>query len=249
MENIEKFKLDAITTKPINLVELFTIMVKYIKPMQRKINYIQEVQTTDYNFEEYLTRFKIEKALERVAGKKQVYADILIRYMTNYKEFKKNIEEEFANYDFDTIKRIIHTLKGASGNIGATETSGYAKEFESILSKGKNALKELCYSKMLNSISLDIKEIKFFSEKIEVANEKDDDTIETEDLVGKVKKLIGYLDGFDTQAEFVIAEIAGSLKNINIQNVDELIMHIKLYEHEKAKEQAEVILAALENNI
>jgi two-component system, sensor histidine kinase and response regulator len=71
--------------------------------------------------------------LRRVVGNKNLYIDLLKRYSVGQRGAAAKIREALDGGDRALAERIAHTLKGVSGNIGATEAQAAAGELEAAI--------------------------------------------------------------------------------------------------------------------
>lgn len=56
--------------------------------------------------------------------------DLIKRFVNNFAEFIKNIEQSIQKYDWDNLSDILHQLKGTGGNFGYPAISELAEEME-----------------------------------------------------------------------------------------------------------------------
>jgi two-component system sensor histidine kinase/response regulator len=75
--------------------------------------------------------------LSRMAGKKPLYLAMLRRYASGQGAVGQQIREALAKGDVPTAERLAHTLKGVSGNVGATAVQGCAAALEQSLREGQ----------------------------------------------------------------------------------------------------------------
>ncbi len=71
--------------------------------------------------------------MSRVAGNHRLYLNLLNRYATEQADAPTRIREALAAADRATAERLAHTLKGVSGNIGATGVQRLAADLEQAL--------------------------------------------------------------------------------------------------------------------
>jgi CheY-like chemotaxis protein len=76
-----------------------------------------------------------ELGLRRVTGKIALYETILRKYISGQATVVDELRAALENQDFELAKRLAHTTKGVSGNIGATEVQGIAAEIEAGLAE------------------------------------------------------------------------------------------------------------------
>lgn len=77
--------------------------------------------------------------LRRVVGNKSLYLDLLKRYAEGQRDAPHNAREALEKGDRTLAERIAHTLKGVSGNIGATDAQAAAAAVEAAIADGKGA--------------------------------------------------------------------------------------------------------------
>lgn len=72
----------------------------------------------------------VRLGLSRMMGKKNLYTTMLRKYAAGQKNCVQTIREAIHTGDWATAQRTAHTLKGVSGNIGATDIPAYAGALE-----------------------------------------------------------------------------------------------------------------------
>lgn len=63
--------------------------------------------------------FDIALAIEMLGGSNQVFKNILINYLNEYSNIDETINELLETNDFDSIRKIIHKIKGVSLYLGS----------------------------------------------------------------------------------------------------------------------------------
>jgi two-component system sensor histidine kinase/response regulator len=71
--------------------------------------------------------------LRRVLGKVEQYRSMLRKFIAGQTDFEVTLQAALDSGDFNTAERIAHTLKGVSGNIGASSLQQSAAELETSL--------------------------------------------------------------------------------------------------------------------
>ncbi len=106
----------------------------------------------------------IKGGLRRVLGKTDMYLSLLHKYVDSHKDDISKLERLLGSGDYETGERLIHTLKGVSGTIGALEIQEMAAEIEIALHERKalndvlpmlDQMEEL-HSSMLEKILMNI---------------------------------------------------------------------------------------------
>ncbi|RKX84399.1 MAG: hybrid sensor histidine kinase/response regulator [Spirochaetes bacterium] len=129
--------MNDMVTKPIDPDKMFGIMVKWIKPMAKSNKPKAMSQKPKANIQEpsipKIPGLNVEIALGRMNNKKKLYLSILEKFNTNNQNFVTEIKTTLENDDFETAQRLIHTLKGVSGNIGAESLHEHTKLVETCI--------------------------------------------------------------------------------------------------------------------
>lgn len=124
--------MNDMVTKPIDPDEMFGAMVEWIKPtkeMKERVNPKIKKEVLDVVVPD-IEGLNIEGALKRINNKKTLYLNILNKFAEGNLRLVSEIEAVYNNKDYETAKRLIHTLKGVSGNLGADEIHVLSKEVE-----------------------------------------------------------------------------------------------------------------------
>jgi len=122
VERTQKAGMNEHLNKPIDVEKLYETLLKYISKKT-------DIATTENTQKEQIEIPKFESidtelGLFHLAGNKKLYLKILRDFYTNYKNL--NLE----TLDEDEYKRILHTIKGLSANIGAKDLHKITTELE-----------------------------------------------------------------------------------------------------------------------
>jgi|GEM_PF-1087511 len=129
-------------TKPIDPDELFSALLRWIKPGDRKTP--EGVAVQEYklrNEEPGLTVPELEgidskAGLARVGGNVKLYRDLLKKFVRDTARGHQEIVEALEKNDQELARRLAHTIKGTAGNIGATELYDAAAAVEDAVAHG-----------------------------------------------------------------------------------------------------------------
>jgi two-component system sensor histidine kinase/response regulator len=123
--------------KPIDPNELFSTLLKWIKPNQSmKASNVPIVKKKVAEQEAVLPLIDgldVELGLQRVIGKKSLYMNMLRKYVINQANLSNELRAALAANDYSTAERVIHSAKSVSGNIGATNLETMAKTIEKMI--------------------------------------------------------------------------------------------------------------------
>ncbi|MFY0628186.1 MAG: PAS domain S-box protein [Reichenbachiella sp.] len=123
-------------SKPIDPSELFSILLKWINSGKRdQVKMIEKVEE-EISIPE-IQGINIEDGVARLGGNKSLYVKLLKDFSNSNKKILSEIWNTQKSGDDEIAKRMLHTLKGTTGNLGLSKIHTLTKEFEShILEKG-----------------------------------------------------------------------------------------------------------------
>jgi HPt (histidine-containing phosphotransfer) domain-containing protein len=121
--------------KPIEPEDLWKTLLKWIKP-RRSTAAAAEVKPQadlDADLPSGIEGLDMVSGLRRVLGKKPLYLSMLRKFVSGQKSATAEIIEVLQGNDWGTAERLAHTLKGVSGNIGATGLQQLAEKLEAAI--------------------------------------------------------------------------------------------------------------------
>lgn len=237
VENVKKAGMNGYVAKPINLKELFTALVTHIEHKERKVLKKKQVKSKQKSLDliNLLSRFNIKEALERVAENEKTYLSIIRKYSENYSGFILKLKTSLKVKDNESIERDIHTLKGVSGNIGATETHNLSKVIEKAYKNKEDIMILKEFIEYEESIKEDIKDIELLLSSIEedTSNKK---VLSKKEALKELEKLIQELEDYETESKLTLENISYSLEQYKVGNLKKLKDLINKYEFDEALE-------------
>lgn len=72
----------------------------------------------------------IERGIKRVGNKRELYFSLLRDFVRDYSSFEAKSREAAAAEDYETLRRLTHTVKGIAGTIGAVKLQKKAAKLE-----------------------------------------------------------------------------------------------------------------------
>ncbi|MCB1141494.1 MAG: PAS domain S-box protein [Leptospiraceae bacterium] len=226
-------------SKPLNVFQMFSTLVKWINPKNpgsnTKVSNDQS-QTLNDEFLKSLTTIDVKTGLSTVMGNVNFYKKMLLKFRNSQKDFVKQFRNAIGEDDRELATRLAHTLKGTSGNIGATEVFSSAKKLE-----------EACKTNITNSsidqyLHLVEANLNSVFEEIDLAIPETKSNSKNENVdKEKVRKLLEtlkeQLNDYDTSAKDTALEIQTLIESTEIEkSFSEVINKIDLYENDEALE-------------
>lgn len=128
--------MDDHVTKPIDPDELVTTLLKWIKPGHRSITNTHEQRQETDDALPRLTAVDAVQGVKKVGGNKQLYKKLLTDFYNDYCQTGDEMEKALAQGDHTRVLRVVHTIKGVAGNIGAADLYTTAIDLEGPLLAG-----------------------------------------------------------------------------------------------------------------
>ena len=195
-EDAKEAGLDDHIAKPIDIPALITTLLKWVEHKERQVpsdfekRMEQKLEKKPIELEDNLPGISVEIGLSRVGSNKELYIDLLKKFVRDFADSAPSIKKALELDDLPLAKREAHTLKGVAGNIGASEVQQEAGKIESAISN-----KELTgLSNNLNSLELALSVVISGLKSAPVLNSESRDKSETELLHGDMVTLKNFLD-------------------------------------------------------
>lgn len=121
-------------SKPIDPVQLFSTLAKWIKPGKRAFpagfNKMERFKSETIVLPETLPGIDIKTGLARVGGNKKLYRELLVKFHRDNQIATGQIKTALKKNAHELAQRLAHTLKGVAGNIGAEDIQLTAESVE-----------------------------------------------------------------------------------------------------------------------
>jgi polar amino acid transport system substrate-binding protein len=137
-------------TKPIDPDQLFTALIRWIEPKDRKVpdhlvrKTSEKLADPDDITLPDLPGISIESGLRRVGGNRKLFRKLLDKFHSSYTDVINEIKTSLRNRDIEQAARLAHTVKGVSGNLGADGLFQAAGKLEKEIKQGnKDSMKPI----------------------------------------------------------------------------------------------------------
>lgn len=231
--------------KPIDPSILFSKLIEFIKEGNRALpeGYGKKTQEEGDMLPKSVPGLNISEGLQRIGGSQNSYRKLLKKFITNQGGAIEDVNSAIQAKDQEAAVRAAHTLKGVSGNIGATDLFGAAKTLEDAL---KESL-EGDLSKLLESTAGELAQV---IESIQGLEPKEETSAQAEDATaGKpldlkainqaILELEGLLEDFDTDAGEVVTKISSMVHPPLKSVMDEISNFVDAYDFDGATSKLE----------
>ncbi len=133
-EKCFKAGMNDYVPKPIDRKELFAALRKNIpnlnKNVSDKTDPKKKPEASEPGYPSELPGLAIEEGLKRLGLTRDKYFNILEEYYSSYQNFSEEFRSLVDKKDYETARLKAHSLKGAAGNMSATELSAAASDLE-----------------------------------------------------------------------------------------------------------------------
>lgn len=132
--------MDDYLTKPIDSRTLFATLEKYLAPDRAAENKtVQDGMVDADSLPEAQEGIAVGKALRQLSGRTDLYRQFVRLFLQEYSPFRTNLEASHQLGDRETTRRLVHTLKGAAGAVGAEALQAACRNLEETLAEGDDA--------------------------------------------------------------------------------------------------------------
>jgi len=105
--------------KPVNPHQLLSTLLRWVKPVTTRSMDAAEPVTTKPFDAANLPGFDLHNLMGMIGNNQELAVQLLFAFMDNMKQLPDEIENSIAHNDLAAAGKLVHKIKGASGNIGA----------------------------------------------------------------------------------------------------------------------------------
>jgi two-component system sensor histidine kinase/response regulator len=241
--------MNAHITKPINPKVLFNTLVKWIKPGDREIPEIINIdenntQETNAGVIAQVRGLSIEEGLKHVNGNKKLLDKLIMDFYNDYQNVLLTIEQALSIENFDEAERIAHTLKGIAGTIGALSVQEHAGNLELAIKNNQMELFESGLKNLVVVLQPLFEQLKLVaSSNSQQVDDSEVYILESLETVSeKINALALLLEEMDPDSEEQTEVLIASLKGYN-QNVllSKLKKQVAGFEFEDAQKTLDLV--------
>ena len=243
-------------TKPINPDQLFSTLLAWIKPGERTIpddvlaRRREKVAERDEWLPVEMPGIEVKTGLVRAGGNRTLYVDLLAKFRRDYADATSEIKSALDNGEHERAQRLVHTIKGVSGNIGALDLENAASELETALrQEAAGGLEDLLiqFDTALNIV------LDSTSSAVGVDHEQEEaqsrrPVADVAVLQRLLLKLRPYVSDREAKpCKGIVKEIAGyNWPDEYVQGLNDLSRYVEKYKFKEAEELLSQIIKRLE---
>ncbi|PIE01974.1 MAG: hypothetical protein CSA81_09510 [Acidobacteria bacterium] len=233
---------DGIIQKPVSRTVLSRALATVTKSGIRELDALK--RDRPFTLPSHLPGIDLSKGVAQAGGNKKIYASILNKFTLNHAAKIECIKQAYEQGDLQKAHRLIHTLKGVSGNMGAMALHSAAKDLETLFKDGGRISSEIFYDK-LDQVKVPLQQVLKSISSVQNLHQKNanhqppqqEKPIDLKQVLPLMCQLIQLLEESDTDAEQLIEKLLATPKQMSIQKKFKHIQDlISQYEFEKALE-------------
>jgi len=223
--------------KPINPQDLFGKLVKWIEPGERELpDLLNEDHLGDVAGDTFPSLPGIDTVggLARIGGSPRSYEKLLKMFANKQAQCATDIRDSIRRGDLKQASLLAHTLKGSSGNVGATALYQAAYALDSALKEDASVAPDTLIDAVEQELAQVIAAIENISKNDHIKT-KVKDQIPTKDPVPQLQKLLGMVEQNDSEAKDAIDEIIDQITEPTlVQALQDLAKQIDKYDFDAA---------------
>jgi two-component system, sensor histidine kinase and response regulator len=233
--------------KPINVKEFFKKLNHWIQASDPKIpesytNVIDASKSPSTSTTDVIPNIPgldTKAALIRIGGNKSVYKKVLEKFIHSQTSVPSEIKAALKENNFEQAKLLAHSLKGVSGNIGASSLYKQAEHLEALIKQ--KAVTDTALDKMdseLTQVLMGIKQAGLFNSQNQSPNQSASKAIDVDTMNSMISNLHSLLQEDDPDALDIMDEMYSLLKNSSLSaELDSLYKAVGNYDFTTALEQ------------
>jgi len=249
-------------TKPIDTTLLFRTMRHWLtvtqksKPDKEPLGEFEQppakskTLTTEDGAMPKLDGIDVQSALSRLGGNQKLYRKLLATFHKNHQNDIKTIRQTLDLGDIETAERMIHTIKGAAGNIGAQEVYTASAAFEAMTEDLTLEYMEPLLGQLEKSLELVFASIAFLEDKHEKITHSEHDGVSVAQLIPSLEELARLLSDNDLAAgDFFEDIVSRSEKTSFSDKIAQIKGLVDQYDYDGALEILNEMLRAMKEGV
>lgn len=256
-EKLRNAGINDYMAKPININSFLSLLQKWLKLSDESADAtdfqkIKKMKHDNFQLISEIDGIDIKEGIERLCGNKKLYIKMLVKFFEDNEELLLQIRQAIKDKDYEISLKLLHGLKGTSGNLSILFVYNGIVELETKIKQGIPG----DYVKMFDSIldkfkKVSIEVFDYERKNQEVKSTKDsfeEDIVCKSEVISCLDKLKNYLQDYDSIAVEYMEEIKAKLNDfIDKSDLEKIEEKITIYEFDTALEYIDVAMSKINN--
>jgi len=231
--------------KPIDPEMLFATLARWTRAQPREAPNLPSRAThgRDEIILPALAGVDVPAGLERTAGNKRLYRDLLAQFAARHESTGIRIKEAVESGDHNQAERLAHSLKGVAGNLGINQIFVLAGTLERAIRESQARTKGLI-EELTSALDRQIRIIRaaLLADSVDVGKRFDAPPAERGEALAAIARLRERLEASAADAPRVFAEVAEILRGtVAAWRLDALGASVKAFDFDAAISKLEEI--------
>ncbi|MCG7903839.1 MAG: transporter substrate-binding domain-containing protein [Candidatus Thiodiazotropha weberae] len=234
--------MDDYLSKPIDPDRLSSTLLAWLPIDDRPLSDIQpdSGQVRVYDLPDTLEGIDLRWGTKRVGGNQRLYVKLLLEFQQRYQDSAIQVSELLRSNEQDTLKRLLHTLQGVSGSIGANNLQEATRNLLNAVLDPADGEQITNFQELFDEqLSIVFDSIQILQDMIDKAQIEDgfNEGVNTEDLQLLLEQTDTALKQGDVSSSGLLEKLTPlvlALDSSLSDSVNELKTHVDNYDFDKA---------------
>jgi len=231
--------------KPIDPEALFATLARWTRAQPREAPNLPSRATNggDEIILPAVDGVDVPAGLERTAGNKRLYRDLLVQFAARHESTGNRIKEAAESGDHNQAERLAHSLKGVAGNLGINQIFVLAGTLERAIRESQPGTKGLI-EELTSALDRQIRIIRaaLLADSVDGGKRFDARPAESGEALAAITRLRERLEASAADAPRVFAEVAEILRGtVAAWRLDALGASVKAFDFDAAISKLEEI--------
>ena len=232
--------------KPILPNRLYALLVQWITPTHNHASFLQPKKVEGFPLFK-IPGVDVEAGLQLVAGNHKLFRQLLVRFYEDQSQIDVAIEKALIDNDLEGAARLVHSVKGVAGTLGAKPLYQAAQRLERMILEGSNVMEAMkSFKEVLILLRTALK--KLILEPSDSSRETG--SIDKEKVLPLLKELVKHLEMNSIQTDSLVESLEELLGNSGVAaHFKDLKKQIRHYDFESALQVLDTLFKVLDASL
>jgi PAS domain S-box-containing protein len=224
--------------KPIDVEAFFATLARWTRSHAVEASRLpsKTMRAGDETILPELTGIDVAAGLQRTAGNKQLYRDLLVQFAVKHESTGNKITQALESGDRNQAERLAHSLKGVAGNLGIDQIFILAGTLESAILESRAGIEHLI-EELTSALNHQTRMIRAALpiDSLDPVRQSDAHPPERAEALAAIARLRERLEAAAADAPRVFTEVAGILRGaVAASRLDALGATVKAFDFDTA---------------